>query len=103
MGRGGLCGHGAVVTSCVLLVYLRGSAVVLSCVAFAARTVAGVANAFADMWGRPCHLIQAAETCAIAAWTGVWLRLRHVTGRALLIILSCSCCACDCIAWNSCG
>src|SRR6266702_2236898 len=103
MGRRGPRGRGAVVTSCVLLVYLCSSAVVLSRVAFAARTVAGVANTFADMWGRPCRLIWAAETCAIASRTGVRLRLRHVAGRVLLIILSCSCCACDCIARNSCG
>src|SRR6266702_951623 len=103
MGRGGPRRRGAVVTSCVLLVYLRGGAVVLSHVAFSARTVAGVANAFADTWGHPCRLIWATETCTIVARTGVRLCLRHVAGRALLIIPSCSCCACDCIAQNSCG
>src|SRR6266702_1815558 len=103
MGRGGPRGRGAVATSCALLVYLRGGADVLSRVAFTVRTVVGVANAFADTRGRPCCLIRAAETCAIATQTGVRLRLRYVTWWALLIILSCSCCACDCIAWNRCG
>ena len=65
--------------------------------------VAGVGNAFTDTWGCPCRLIRAAETCTIAAQTGVWLRLRYIAGRALLIIPSHSCCACNCIARNRCG
>ncbi len=55
-GLRGLCGCGAVATSCMLMAFLHGGAGVLSQVGLAVNAVMGVTNRFAGMWGHPSSL-----------------------------------------------